>query len=153
VRGELPELRLARSIGGEPVPKAARPIGVDREAMRLVLDAMDAVVNEPGGTAYDKGLDQHSLGFRFACKTGSADWARFADSPELTPDDRADMAQGKMRKHTWVMGFFPEENPRYVLVVYLHDVSETASHTAVYLAAQFLKTAAIRALVENGAAR
>lgn len=153
VRGELPELRLVRSIGTDVVPGAVRPLTVDREALRMVLDAMDAVVNEPGGTAYDKGLDQLSLGFRFACKTGSADWARFAESPELTPDDRADMAQGKMRKHTWVMGFFPEESPRYVLVVYLHDVSETASHTAVYLASQFLKTAAIRTLVESGAAR
>jgi cell division protein FtsI/penicillin-binding protein 2 len=57
------------------------------------------------------------------------------------------MAAGKLRKHTWVVGFFPVEQPRYVLVVYLHDVSETASHTAVYLAAQFLKTAAVRKLV------
>ncbi len=147
VSGELPQMCLVRSIDRVDVPKSARPLECDERARRTVLEALDAVVNEPGGTAYDKGLDAASLGFRFACKTGSADWARFVDSPELAPEDRADMAAGKLRKHTWVAGFFPEEQPRYVLVVYLHDVSKTASHTAVYLAAQFLKTAAVRKLV------
>lgn len=149
ISGKLPEMRLVRSIGGQPVEKAARSLELDENARRLVLDAMDAVVNEPGGTAYEKGLDERSLGFRFACKTGSADWARFSAGAELEPEDRADMAAGKLRKHTWVLGFFPEEAPRYVLVVYLHDVSETASHTAVHLAAQFLATPQVRVLVEE----
>jgi hypothetical protein len=55
------------------------------------------------------------------------------------------MQSGKMRKHTWVAGWFPVEDPKAVLVVYLHDVSETASHTAVYVAAQFLRQPAVRA--------
>jgi cell division protein FtsI/penicillin-binding protein 2 len=150
VRGELPQMRLVRSIDRVEVQKSTRPLDCDEQARRTVLEALDAVVNEPGGTAYDKGLDAASLGFRFACKTGSADWARFVDSPELAPEDRAEMAAGKLRKHTWVAGFFPEDQPRFVLVVYLHDVSQTASHTAVYLAAQFLKTAAVRSLVAEG---
>jgi cell division protein FtsI/penicillin-binding protein 2 len=149
VSGELPEMRLVRSIGAQPVPKASRAVPIDARARQLVLDGMDAVVNEPGGTAYEKGLDAASLGFRFACKTGSADWARFVDHDSIEPLDRADLEAGKLRKHTWVIGFFPEDQPRFIVVVYLHDVSETASHTAVYLAAQFLKTAAVRELVEE----
>jgi cell division protein FtsI/penicillin-binding protein 2 len=66
------------------------------------------------------------------------------DTPELSPDDRRAMEAKKLRKHTWVAGWFPVEAPRAVLVVYLHDVSETSSHTAVFVAAQFLEQAAVK---------
>jgi cell division protein FtsI/penicillin-binding protein 2 len=54
------------------------------------------------------------------------------------------MEAGKLRKHTWIAGWFPADNPRAIVVVYLHDVSETSSHTAVYVAAQFLQCGAVR---------
>ncbi len=144
IRGELPELRLVERVGSEVVPPRSRPLGLSERALSFVRESMDGVVAEPGGTAYDKRLDEKSLGFRFACKTGSADVRRFVDSAELTPADRADMLAGKWRKHAWIAGWFPSENPRAVLVVYLHDVSETASHSSVWIASQFLREEAVR---------
>ena len=81
--------------------------------------------------------------------TGSADIGPFQDTPELTADDRRAMEQGKVRKHTWIAGWFPLDDPKAVLVVYMHDVSETASHTSVYVAAQFLRSAAVQKFVED----
>ncbi len=50
----------------------------------------------------------------------------------------------QVRKHTWIAGWFPAEKPRGILVVYLHDVSETATRSSVYIAAQFLQQEAVR---------
>lgn len=144
IHGELPELRLVERIGNQELPRRSRPLGLSERALAFVRDSMDGVVNEPGGTAYEKRLDEQSLGFRFACKTGSADIKRFADSPDLSEADRADMQAGKWRKHAWIAGWFPADKPRGVLVVYLHDVSETASHSSVWIAAQFLRQEAVR---------
>ena len=148
--GRLPEIRIARSIGGEPVEPRAEDLRLREEVRRRVLDALVAVVEEDGGTANDKGLDARSLGFTFACKTGSADYDDFSDGPDASEADRRVAAEGKMRKHTWVAGWFPRVEPRAVLVVYLHDTSATASHGAVYVAGQFLRTKAVRDFVERG---
>lgn len=148
--GRLPELRIDRAIGGVPTPHASRDLGISRASRDYIHKALLATINESGGTAFEKGLDRTSLGFGFACKTGSADTFPFKKSPELTVADRLAMDQGKMRKHTWIAGWFPAEAPRAVLVVYLHDVSETASHTAVYVAAQFLRSQAVRQFVAQG---
>jgi penicillin-binding protein 2 len=148
--GRLPELRIDRKIGDVETPHASRDLGLSRETLDYLRDALQATItHEKGGTANDKGLDRASLGFGFACKTGSADTMAFKKSPELTLADRMAMDQGKMRKHTWIAGWFPVEDPKAVLVVYLHDVSETASHTSVYVAAQFLRSQAVRKFLER----
>ncbi len=56
-----------------------------------------------------------------------------------------------MRKQTWIVGWFPVEQPKAVLVVMLHDVVETSSHTSVYVAAQFLRSPAVKRFLEGGA--
>jgi cell division protein FtsI/penicillin-binding protein 2 len=142
--GRLPELRLVRSVGGREQPQRSRPLGISEEALRFVRDALDGVVNEPGGTANIAPLSERSLGFRFACKTGSADIKKFELSNDMTAADRADMLAGKWRKHAWIAGWFPASKPRAILVVYLHDVSETATKSAVWIAAQFLHQEAVR---------
>lgn len=145
--GELPEVRIVRSIGGVPVAAASRPLGLSQASLAFVRRAMEGVVEDMGGSAYGKGLDRGTLGFRVAAKTGSGDYAAFVAGPEQTPDDRADMEAGKVRKHTWLAGWFPADAPKAVVVVFLHDVSKTASHTAVYVAGQFLKSDAVRRFV------
>ena len=107
-------------------------------------DALEGVVNEAHGTANIDELAASKLGFRFACKTGSGDWRAFDPKAALTDADRADMLAGKMRKHTWIAGWFPADKPRAILVVYLHDVSETASKSSVFVAGQFLAQDAVR---------
>ena len=53
-----------------------------------------------------------------------------------------------MRKHTWIAGWFPAEAPRAVFVVYVHDTSETSSHSAVYVARQLLASPAVKRWLE-----
>ena len=142
--GVLPELRLVESVGGEQRPRRSRPLGLSETSLAFVRDALEGVVNEAHGTANIDELAARKLGFRFACKTGSGDWRAFDPKAGLTDADRADMLAGKMRKHTWIAGWFPADKPRAILVVYLHDVSETASKSSVFVAGQFLAQDAVR---------
>jgi cell division protein FtsI/penicillin-binding protein 2 len=142
--GTLPEVRLVQSVGGVEQPQGSRPLGISEAALQFVRKALEGVVDEAGGTAHIPGLSAGKLGFSFACKTGSADVRKFVDTPELTEADRADMLAHKWRKHTWIAGWFPAEKPRAILVVYLHDVSETATGSSVHVAAQFLQQEAVR---------
>jgi cell division protein FtsI/penicillin-binding protein 2 len=148
--GELPEVRLVRSVGGVPLPRASRRVPLPEESLARVRAALDGVVEEPGGSAHGKGLSEAELGFRLACKTGSADIGAIVEVPGLSADDLADMRAGKSRKHTWLAGWFPAHAPRAVVVVYLHNVTETASRSAVHVAAQFLRQDAVRRLAERG---
>ena len=121
-------------------------------AAASTTDKSSAVIEEPGGSAYGKGLDASKLGFSFVCKTGSADIG-----PGLVPDyHHKDFVRGGpldpvegTRKHTWIAGWFPAENPRYVALFYLHDTATTSSHGAVYLAAQFLSNPLVRELLKE----
>ena len=54
-----------------------------------------------------------------------------------------------MRKHTWVAGWFPSDEPRAIVVIYVHDTSTTSSHGAVYLASQFLRSDAVKRYLER----
>jgi penicillin-binding protein 2 len=147
--GSLPEVRLVRAIGGVPVAKAARPLPFGSASLEFVRDAMRGVVAEAGGSGHGKGLDEGTLGFTFACKTGSADIGRIFEVAGMPDEDRAAGIAGKSRKHTWVAGWFPADDPVGVVVVYLHNTTETASRTAVHVASQFLRQPAVRAFVER----
>lgn len=148
--GTLPELRIVRSIGGVPVAPASRPLGISESSLAFVRAAMRGVVDEVGGSGHGKGLDPATLGFTFACKTGSADIGAIREIPGMPEEDRAAGAAGKSRKHTWVSGWFPADEPVAIVVVYLHNVTETASRTAIHVAAQFLQTPAVRDLAAKG---
>lgn len=142
--GNLPELTIVRSIGGVPVAPRSRELALGDEALSFVRHAMELVVADPRGSAHGKGLDESSLGFRLAAKTGSGDYAAFRIGEESPTSDRSDADEGRVRKHAWVAGFFPAERPRAAVVVYLHDTARTSSHTAVYVAAQFLRSPEVR---------
>jgi cell division protein FtsI/penicillin-binding protein 2 len=135
LEGKLPAVRLVRSIGGDEVPASFEEVEVSEAHLARVRQAMCSVVTEKDGTAFGKGLDADSLGFTIAIKTGSADFSPFR---EASDDPRYPAKKNRMRKHTWIAGWFPVEDPKAVFVIYLHDVSETSSHTAVWTARQFL---------------
>ncbi len=147
--GVLPELRLVGSIGGREVPARGRALAIEAEALGFVRAALVGVVEDPHGSAHGKGLDERTLGFRLAAKTGSADIGPIREHPQLSAADRADKEAGKQRKHAWIGGWFPAERPRFVVVAYLCDTTETAGRTAAFVAAQFLRHEAVRALVEE----
>jgi len=149
VTGRLPDLRLVRAIDGKPVEASARELGISERSRRAVMRALEGVVAHPGGTGSGKGLDRATLGFGFACKTGSADVRELP--PEAGGTGEVEHGQRKMLKQSWVAGWFPVEEPRAIVVVMLHLTSETASHSSVHVASQFLSTPEVRAFATGGA--
>ena len=147
--GSLPRMRLVRKVGEREVPAERRDLGIAPEHLATIHDALKAVV-APGGTAADAGLSAaDDLGFRLAAKTGSADYRRGRVPPPEQPHARlGDYVEG-MRKHTWLAGWFPAERPRFVVTVYVHDTSATASHSAAYVARRFLRSEAVQDLMEG----
>ena len=57
------------------------------------------------------------------------------------------------RKHAWISGWLsqddPHEDPRFVLTVLCHDTAATASHSAVYVAGQFLRSKEVQDLMKS----
>lgn len=152
--GRLPELRLVRAVDGQLVRESSRPLPYSEAHLERVRKALRAVVAEAGGSAFGRGLDERTLGFTFAAKTGSADYR------PLEPEGHVGLVVREggqelpdLRKHTWLAGWFPAEDPRLVLVVYLHDVAFTSSHTAVHVASQMLRRPELRAALDAELAR
>jgi cell division protein FtsI/penicillin-binding protein 2 len=144
--GRLPGMRLVRRIDGELVEPTYEDIPLPGTALEVVRRAMAGVVIR--GSAHEKGLSADELGFTLAGKTGSADYREMTSAYlrelRLPPGRRPEM-----RKHTWFMGFFPVEAPRAVVVVYCHDIGVTSSHSATYVAAQFLKSPEVQAFAQG----
>ena len=140
--GYLPTMTLVREVKGEEIPRTTTALPISKENLDLVRDAVRQVLKDPGSSAHGKGLSASAedLGFEFTCKTGSADY-------KPGKGLRNGVEREVQRKHTWVSGWFPHEGPRYVLTVLCHDTTATASHSAVYVAAQFLKTEAVKELM------
>jgi cell division protein FtsI/penicillin-binding protein 2 len=149
VTGRLPEIRIVRKVGADIVEKTSKELPISARARETVLRGLDGVVNLPGGTANDKGLERSKLGFSFACKTGTADTKEITRSDGSVSERKE--GQRKMRKQTWIVGWFPVEEPKAVLVVLVHDVIESSSTTSAYVAAQFLRSPAVKHFLEGGA--
>lgn len=144
--GQLPELRLVMSVGGRELPVRSRQLPFEPQRLAFVQQALRDVVRK--GTAAGKGLGEKTLGFQLSAKTGSADYrvGRVPSEPLLP---YAGAWKRGMRKHTWVAGWFPSDEPRAIVVVYVHDTSTTSSHGAVYLASQFLRSDAVQRFLER----
>ncbi len=142
--GWLPQARLVERIGANVLEPSARELSLSPAALDFVREAMEACANEAGGSAHEA-LSEAELGWRLAAKTGSADIST----------ERVETADGqsRVRKHTWLIGYFPAHEPRYVVVVFCHDTLQTASHSSIWLARQFLRTKAVREFVASEAQR
>ncbi|MFT7667402.1 MAG: cell division protein FtsI/penicillin-binding protein 2 [Planctomycetota bacterium] len=144
--GYLPAMRLVRRVGDTEIPATFEKVPLPEHNLQIVRDAMVRVINH--GNFGVKRLSAEKLGFQIAGKTGSADYR--AMTPAYLRE--LDVPAGKepqMRKHTWFIGFFPAQNPTNVVVVYCHDIGVTASHSAAYVAAQFLTSPAVQAYVQG----
>jgi cell division protein FtsI/penicillin-binding protein 2 len=133
--GALPQVRLVQRVGVQEFPAQSRPIAISRATLEFVRGAMVACSNEAGGSARDA-LNANELGFVLAAKTGSGD---IGVERVATAD-----GQSRVRKHTWLISYFPAHEPRYVLVVFCHDTLQTASHSSIWVARQFLQRPLVR---------
>lgn len=143
--GSLPTMRLVRRIGDEDLPPELAPIPIDAAHFARVRTALRSVITNSLGSGNKKGLSSEDLGFALAGKTGSADYRPIPAGTSAIVGQDSDY----MRKLAWFAGFFPYEAPRYVVIVYVHDTSATASHTATYLASQFLRLAEVQRYLER----
>lgn len=128
-RGEKTELRFVQRIGEREFPLGARePLDLSPRALELVRSAMRGVAEEARGTAHNA-LSREELGFSVAVKTGSADLENRKDRE----------GHVVVRKHAWVAGWAPADEPELVFVIFEHDTMSTSSHGAVFLAREVLR--------------
>lgn len=96
------------SVVQEMQPKVVRDVGINPEHRRLLVDALTAVVNEPGGTAYASRLKE----IKVAGKTGTAQVARLG-AVRL----KANQVDYWRRDHAWFASFAPADDPEIAVVV------------------------------------
>jgi len=107
-------------------PQVAREVDIDPEHRRLVLDALTAVVNEPGGTAYRSRLSD----IKFAGKTGTAQV--IALGKVRTKESAMSFWH---RDHAWFAAIAPAEEPEIAVVVLNEHGGHAASEAAPTAAA------------------
>jgi cell division protein FtsI/penicillin-binding protein 2 len=133
-------MRLVDRVGDEVLAHRSRPLGLSEGALERVRAALADVAGAQGGSGHEA-LNQRELGFLMCAKTGSAD---ISDEAELAPDGEL-----RVRKHTWVAGWFPPEQPVAVVVVFVDDTIMTASKSAVWIARQFLRRPEVQAFARE----
>ena len=129
--GELVRPHLARDGAAAPLP--AREPALSDRALRLVRQALWAVVNEPNGTGRGSRID----GLDVAGKTGTAQvitQATWTSNRDLAPEQR---------DHAWFASYAPADDPRLVVVVFIEHGgagSEAAAPLAKALYERFFDT-------------
>ncbi|HZI12388.1 MAG TPA: penicillin-binding protein 2 [Myxococcus sp.] len=120
--------------GGEPLetygPEVVRRMELPEAHRKVLVDALEAVVNEVGGTAYAKRL----VDVRVAGKTGTAQVARIGAVRLKT--QQMDYFQ---RHHAWFAGFAPAEAPELAVVVLNEHGGQGGSDAAPTAMAVFQK--------------
>jgi penicillin-binding protein 2 len=102
-------------------PKVVRQVRIEPAHHKLVVDALTAVVNEPGGTAYRSRLKE----IKVAGKTGTAQVARLG-SVRL----KKEQMEYFERDHAWFASFAPAEDPEIAVVVLNEHGGHGASDAA-----------------------
>ena len=114
-RAVIPHLLRQAGVmaaGGDASAADFPMLGLDPEALALVLDGMNAVVNEPGGTAYAERITEPGLAM--GGKSGTSQVRRITEyerDHELRPIDQIPW---KDRDHALFVAFAPVGAPRYV---------------------------------------
>ncbi len=101
-----PRLLVAK---GEENP-VFEPVGVKSELLQLTREAMIAVVNEPGGTAYGKRIMEPR--FAFAGKTGTSQVRHL-----IREGMNQNLLPWEFRHHALFVGFAPADAPKYACCV------------------------------------
>jgi penicillin-binding protein 2 len=117
VTGRTVSPRLVRADGLMPpggdlaLPDFA-PLGVDPRVLGLVLDGMNAVVNEQGGTAYAARITDPD--FAMGGKSGTSQVRHISEYEREHGVRKARQVPWKERDHALFVAFAPVDAPRYV---------------------------------------
>jgi penicillin-binding protein 2 len=117
VTGRAVSPRLVRAdglmpTGGDPAPPDFPPLGINPRALALVLDGMNAVVNEQGGTAYAARITEP--GFAMGGKSGTSQVRHISEFEREHGVRKARQIPWKERDHALFLAFAPVSAPRYV---------------------------------------
>ena len=104
-RIESPDGKVLREFQ----PEVMRKAGVKDSNLEVIREGLEAVVNEPGGTAYRSRLPD----IPFAGKTGTAQVMKLGQKQKLDPTTVAFLS----RDHAWFAAYAPAEDPEIVVVV------------------------------------
>ena len=91
------------------------PLGLPEAHLRIVRDAMDAVVNEQRGTAYGKRIKEE--GWAMAGKTGTSQVRRITMAERLAGVTKNEDLPWRRRDHALFVCFAPVHAPRYACAV------------------------------------
>ncbi len=90
-------------------------IGVSKRALQIARRGMNAVSNEPGGTAYNSRIT--ISGFELSGKTGTAQVRRITMREREAGVRKNDQLPWKERDHALFVAYAPEHAPRYSIAV------------------------------------
>jgi len=116
--------------GGDPVPPAFADLGLGQAARGLVIDGMNAVVNEQGGTAYAARITEPGLAM--GGKSGTSQVRRISEYERDHGLKKASEIPWDDREHALFVAFAPVGAPRYVCAAVVeHGGIEAAGGSAV----------------------
>jgi penicillin-binding protein 2 len=101
-------------VMGAEVP-AFPPLDVPEAHLKLVREAMDAVVNQPKGTAYRRRIAEEGL--EMAGKTGTSQVRRITKAERDAGVKKNEDLPWRFRDHALFVAFAPVHKPRYCCAV------------------------------------
>jgi penicillin-binding protein 2 len=128
--------RIIRVIGSDaqPRPQPMRLPFADA-ALAAVQSGMNAVTNEPSGTAFRWRIP--NPGFEMAGKTGSAQVRKISEAEHLAGVIKNDKLPWKLRDHALFVGYAPVSAPRYACSVVIEH-GRIGQHPDVQMARDIL---------------
>lgn len=128
--------RIVHGIGTQrrPAP-AAGALPFSQMALEAVRSGMDAVANEPGGTAYAWRITEP--GYEMAGKTGTAQVRVITREERLRGVAKNENLPWKLRDHALYVAYAPVTKPRYACAVIVEH-GAVAAHPQVQMARDIL---------------
>jgi len=102
-------------VVGDETPKP-QPLDINPEHLRFVQEAMHAVTEVPGGTAYKPG-GLGIPGVEMAGKTGTGQVRGISAAERLTGVLKNRVLPWKLRDHSIFVGYAPYDNPRFAACI------------------------------------
>jgi penicillin-binding protein 2 len=128
--------RVAHVVGHTPQPRPVPdPLLFSDKALAAVREGMNAVTNEPGGTAFAWRITQP--GFEMAGKTGTAQVRKISREEHLAGVKKNEALPWKLRDHALFIAFAPVANPRYAAAIVMEH-GAVAAHPHVQMVRDIL---------------
>lgn len=112
-------------------PEVKNRLSLSPETVALLKDALQGVVNEPGGTAHAARVDNILVGG----KTGTSQVIKMRADMRVKGQD----LPYEYRDHAWFVSFAPVEDPKIALVVFIEHSGFSGGHAAAPAAGHILK--------------